>query len=85
MVSNSDALRHRIQDQDSDDGPDLDDLTSKAEVLVELSIPLCPSEHAGVLTKRELKSFMLRTGFDPEFVTEQLAKVSVRKNPARTR
>jgi hypothetical protein len=85
LVKNSDALRHRIQDEDSDDGPDMDDLTSKAEVLVELSIPLCPGEYSGVLTKPELRRFMLQAGFNPEFIIEQLANVPTRKKPTGTK
>jgi hypothetical protein len=59
--------------------PDMDELESKAETLVGLSITRCPGETEGVLTARELKQFMQRARLSPRFIANQLTRFQEKK------
>lgn len=59
--------------------PDMDELESKAETLVGLSITRCPGETEGVLTAGELKQFMQQAQLSPRFIANQLARFQEKK------
>jgi hypothetical protein len=55
--------------------PYMDDLESKAEALVNLSISHCPDQKQSALKGRELEHFMLQAGLNSKFIAKELARI----------